>query len=203
MNEESLRSELERLCTRLYDRRLVSGCGGNVAGRLGRGMIVTPSGGSLGDVTAEDLVVVDADGNFPEGCVPTKEAGLHRAILDARSDALIVIHTHNPAATAVSTLVEPTPDVLPPLTPGFAAFGWPLPLIAFHVPGTQELVDAVVANLPEKNAILLQNHGLVVWGSSPSQALIIAEEIEEAAHVYLVTGGKARPIAPETARRIR
>jgi len=203
MNEESLRRELAQLCRRLYDRRLVSGCGGNVAGRLGRAMIVTPSGGSLGDVTADDLVLVDADGTFPEGCVPTKEADLHRAVLDARSDARIVIHTHNPAATAVSTLVEPTADALAPLTPGFAALGWPLPLIAFHVPGTRELVDAVVANLPEKNAILLQNHGLIVWASSPSQALIIAEEIEEAAHLYLVTGGKARSIAPDTARRIR
>ena len=203
MNEQDLRHELARLCRRLYERHLVSGCGGNVSGRLGNSMIVTASGGSLGDVIPEDLVLVDADGVHAEGRTPTKEASLHRAILDARADAQVVIHTHNPAATAVSTLVEVGGDVLPPLTPGFTVFGWPLPLIPFYVPGTRELVDAVIANLPEKNAILLQNHGLVVWASSASQALIIAEEIEEAAHLYLLTGGKARPIPPELARRIR
>lgn len=202
MNEKTLKEELSALCKRLYDRHLVSGCGGNVAGRFGDGMIVTPSGASLGELSGDDMVTVDAQGNSLDGRTPTKEASLHRAILDSRPDARIVAHTHNLHATAVSTLVDPGSDVLPPMTPGFSYFAWPLPMIGFHLPGSEELSRAVMEGIGDKPAILLQNHGLISWADTCSKTMMIAEEVEEAAQVWILSGGKGKAIAPELARQI-
>lgn len=202
VDENALRNELAALCRRLYDRHLVSGCGGNVAGRFRDGMIVTPSGASLGELSADDMVTVDARGASLDGRTPTKETSLHQAILESCPEARVVAHTHNPYATAVSTLVSPGPDVLPPMTPGFAYFAWPLPMIGFYIPGSEELNRAVMDDIGEKSAILLQNHGLISWADTCSKAMMIAEEVEEAAQVWLLTGGKGTAIAPELARRI-
>jgi len=202
MDAGELKNELATLCRRLYDRHLVSGCGGNVAGRFRDGMIVTPSGASLGELWADDMVTVDSHGNSLDGRVPTKEASLHRAILDSRPEARIVAHTHNPHATAVSALMDPGPDTLPPMTPGFVFFAWPLPMIGFHIPGSEQLNRAVMENIGDKSAILLQNHGLISWADTCSKAMMIAEEVEEAAQVWLLSGGKGTSIDPELARRI-
>ena len=202
MNEKELRTELASLCRRLYDRHLVTGCGGNVAGRFGDGMIVTPSGASLGELNADDLVTVDADGRSADGRKPTKEASLHRTVFDMRPEAMIVAHTHNPHATAASTLLEPGAESIPPMTPGFSYFAWPLPMTPFHLPGSEELIDAVKTQIGPKNATLLQNHGLIVWASDASTALMIAEEVEETAQVWLLAGGKGHAIPPDVAAKV-
>ena len=202
MNEKEVRTELASLCRRLYDRHLVAGCGGNVAARFGDGMIVTPSGASLGEIGPDDLVTVDAEGRSADERKPTKEASLHRTILDMRPEATIVAHTHNPYATASSTLLEPGVESIPPMTPGFSYFAWPLPMTPFYLPGSEELVDAVKTHIGPKNAILLQNHGLIVWASDASTALMIAEEVEETAQVWLLAGGKGRAIPPDVAAKV-
>ena len=202
MDEKKWRSELADLCARLYDRHLVAGVGGNVAARYGEGLLVTPTGVSLADVTAESLVFLDAEGKSRDGGRPSKEAELHRAILRSRPAANVVVHTHGAHTAALSAIADPGRDVLPPVTPGFAYFAWPLPMIEFLLPGSKELTDAVIRNLPEKNAILLANHGLFAWGATSREALIITEEIEEAAKVFMITGGRARPIPGDQARKI-
>ncbi|MFH0965747.1 MAG: class II aldolase/adducin family protein [Planctomycetota bacterium] len=202
MDEEKTRLALADLCGRLYDRRLVSGVGGNAAARCGEGLLVTETGVSLAEVTPESFVYLDAEGRSRDGRRPSKEAQLHRAILSRRPAANVVAHTHAAYTCALSAIARPGRDVLPPLTPGFAYFAWPLPMVEFELPGSQELTDAVAGNLPDKNAILLASHGLVTWGASCRETLIITEEIEEAAKVFIITGGRARAIPDDQARRI-
>ena len=88
------------------------------------------------------------------------------------------------------------------MTPGFAYLAWPLTMVGFHIPGSEELNRAVMDHIGEKNAIVLQNHGLISWAGDASKAVMIAEEVEEGAQVWLLTGGKGKSIPPEEARRI-
>lgn len=191
-------------CRRLYDRHLVSGVGGNVSLREGGRIYLTPSGYSLGEVRPETVILFQDGRYVPEDLKPTQDANMHRAILSARGDIHAVCHVHGAYIVAASTLFLPGPDSLPPLTPGFVYFAYPLPMLPFMIPGSDTLASAVGKSLSgnSSRAVLLQNHGLVTIGKDFQEALHIAEEIDEAARVYVLTHGNARSIAPDHLSKI-
>ncbi len=200
-------SVLEDFCTccrRLYERHLVSGVGGNMAIRIGKTTYLSPSGYSLGSLQPGKVVVFE-DGRYrSRGVKATQDAAMHLAILDARPDVHAVCHVHGAALIAASTLLEPGPESLPPLTPGFACFAHPLPMLPFMVPGSEKLARAVneALSVAPSRAVLLQNHGLVTVGRDFEEALNIAEEIDEVAKIYVFTNGKARPIPADELAKI-
>ena len=186
-----------RFCHLLYDRHLVTGVGGNMAARAGGQVFLTPSGYSLRDVSPDIVVTVNEEGSVLSGGKPTKDVQMHLRILRARPDSNIVCHVHGAYITAATTMLRPGPDTLPPLTPGFIHYAHPLPMIPFLVPGTETLAKTVSGALGEKRsrAILLQNHGLVTVGKDFYEAVNIAEEIDEAARIFVLSKGKAKAIS--------
>jgi ribulose-5-phosphate 4-epimerase/fuculose-1-phosphate aldolase len=78
-------------------------------------------------------------------------------------------------------------------------------MIPFMVPGSDELAHTVVASLSfeASRAVLLQNHGLVTLGEDFEEALNIAEEVDEAARIMVLTAGKASTIPLESLHHIR
>lgn len=192
-------------CRTLYERHLVSGSGGNFSVRVGEKIFVTPSACSLRDLTPEMVVVLDCSGAVLEGGIPSKDVGMHLGILGERTDIQAVCHVHGASIIAVSSLVGPGGDVLPPLTPGFVYFVHPLAMLPFMVPGSEALARAATEKFrnPRCSALLLQNHGLVTVGRDFQEALNVAEEVEEAARIYLLTDGKAREIPEEGVKKIK
>ena len=199
------KKDFREFCRLLYDRRLVAGVGGNVAARSGNRIFLTPTGCSLREIRPEQIAVVDGKGRLLEGDPPTTESHIHIKTLRARPDINVVVHLHGAHIIAVSTLLTPGPNALPPLTPGFVYHAYPLPMIPFMVPGSEELSSSASTELTLKKgcAVLLQNHGLVTAGKDFSEALNIAEEIDEAAHVYLLTRGKATQISDKDIAEIK
>lgn len=192
-------------CRLLYDRHLVTGVGGNVSTRIGDKFFITPSGHSLRGLNPDLVVTLDQEGRVLEGGVPTKDVEVHRGILGIRPDINVVCHVHGAFIIAASALMDPGPDALPPLTPGFAFYAYPLTMVPFRVPGTKELARATTEQFshPTCRALLLQNHGLVTVGENFEEAVNMAEEIDEAARIYLMTGGKAKVISAEDVRKIK
>jgi len=192
-------------CRLLYDRHLVTGVGGNVSARIGDRFFITPSGHSLRGLKPDLVVTLDQKGRVLEGGLPTKDVDVHTGILGIRPDINVVCHVHGAFIIAASTLMDPGPDALPPITPGFAFFAYPLAMIPFVVPGTKEFARAATEQFSQSTclALLLQNHGLVTVGKSFEEAVNIAEEIDEAARIYLMTEGKARPISAEDVHKIK
>ena len=193
------REDFCRFCHLLYERHLVAGVGGNVAVRCGNRIWLTPAGFSLRDVETENIAVVDAHGVLIQGERPTKEAGIHLGVLKKRPDVNIVLHVHGAYIIAASTLLDPGPCSLPALTPGFVYYAFPLPMLPFMAPGSSDLATGVTEALSVQSAcaVLMQNHGLVTAGKDFREALNIAEEIDEAARVFVLTGGKASSISRE------
>jgi len=180
-------------CRVVYDRGLVSGAGGNLSARMGEVVLVTPTGHSLRDMTPAVIVEMDIAGVVKRGGRPTREALMHLEILRRRPDINVVCHVHGDYIIAAGIMLKPGAASIPPITPGFAYAAYPRPLLPFLVPGSDELSMAVAEAISSsgRRAVLLQSHGLVTVGSDYAEAVNIAEEIEEAAKIYVLTKGKA------------
>ena len=199
------KEDFSLFCRLLYERHLVTGFGGNASVRVGDKILITPSGCSLRDMNPEMVVTVNKEGRVLKGGTPTKDVEVHLGILHARPDINVVCHVHGAFIIATSTLIEPGPDVLPALTPGFVFFARPLTMIPFMAPGTKELARAVTEQFSNAScrALLLQNHGLVTVGENFEEAVNVAEEVDEAARIYILTNGKGEDISEDNVRKIK
>lgn len=205
MTEARLREELCTLGRSLFDRGLASGSSGNLSARLEDGLLLTPTGSSLGSLDPARLSKIDAEGRPVSGDPPSKEAFLHRGLYAGRGAAAAIVHLHSTHATAVSCLSGLDPgSCIPPLTPYFVMKIGRLPLVPYHRPGDPALGDAVRGLAGRHAAVLLANHGPVVSGASLEAAVQAAEELEETAKLFLLLRGLSpRALTPEQIEELR
>jgi ribulose-5-phosphate 4-epimerase/fuculose-1-phosphate aldolase len=201
VNESALRDELVRHAASLHARGYAHGSSGNLSARLPDGMLVTPTGTSLGRLDPARLSKLSPDGGLVGGDPPSKEGFLHLAVYARRPAAAAIVHLHCTCAVAVSCLVHEDPaNVLPPITAYHVMRVGPVPLVPYHRPGDRALADAVGALAATHKAVLLANHGPVVAGRSLDDAVDSAEELEETARLVLLVG--ARPVSLLTAGQV-
>jgi 3-dehydro-4-phosphotetronate decarboxylase len=191
--ENETRQLLVELAGSLFARGFSVGSAGNISVRLSDGYLITPTNSSLGRLDPERLAKLDGDFQHVGGDKPSKEVFMHRAFYRARQDAGAVVHLHSTMAAAVACL----PDVdaanpIPPLTPYFVMrVGRSMPIIEYYRPGDPEMEPAIHAAAHDARAVLLANHGPVVSGKTLTDAVYAAEELEEAAKLYLLLRGNA------------
>ena len=159
----------------------------------------------LGDLTAEDLVVIDLDGNVLErsgagaGERPPAECFIHTGIYRARPDVTAVVHTHQPAGTLLGVIgaeLLPVLHVPSVFTDGGDIATWPCPLL---VTGP-ELGARLAAALGTKRLCHLQGHGVVSVADDLRRAVVSAisvEQLAEANLTILKTGRSPRVITPD------
>jgi L-fuculose-phosphate aldolase len=177
---EAAREQVASACARLASEGLVVGSAGNVSVRAGEHVVVTPMGGVFGEMTAEQMAVVDLGGDVVDGpLVPTSELALHLLLYD-RMDAGAVVHTHAPYATALSCVV----DEVPAVHYSMLAFGGSLRVAPYATFGTDELARNVEHALDGRSACLMRNHGHVDYAPDLDQALESALVVEWACTVY-------------------
>ncbi len=191
MSESDTRELLARLAASLFARGFSVGSAGNISVRLEDGFLITPTNSSLGRLDPARISKLDASFTHVAGDKPSKEVFMHRAFYMARSDAGAVVHLHSTMATAVACL----PDVdmsnpIPPLTPYFVMrVGRTMPVVPYYRPGDAAMEPAIHAAALGARAVLLANHGPVVSGKTLTDAVYAAEELEEAAKLYLLLRG--------------
>jgi ribulose-5-phosphate 4-epimerase/fuculose-1-phosphate aldolase len=201
MSESTLRDQLVERGKSLYDRGYAHGSSGNLSAKVDGGILITPTGSSLGRLDPVKISKVDEAGKHVSGDPPSKESFLHLAMYAERPDARAIVHLHCTCAVAVSCLVHENPrDVLPPLTAYFVMRVGKLPLIPYFRPGDRALAEAVRAEARQHRAVLLANHGPVVAGKSLGDAIDSAEELEATAKLVLMLG--ERPTRPLDAAQV-
>lgn len=159
---------------------------GNLSVRTARGFVITPSGLPYAAMTEADLVECAPDGAALGQGRPSSEWRLHAAIFRARPDAMAVVHTHSPRATALSCARRGIPPIHYMITLAGAEGRRGIPCAAHATFGTEDLAECCVATLGNKlRAVLLANHGVVALGATLAGAVALAREVENLAGQYL------------------
>jgi ribulose-5-phosphate 4-epimerase/fuculose-1-phosphate aldolase len=78
-----------------------------------------------------------------------------------------------------------------------------LPVVPYLAPGAPELATETARCAALSPAFLLRNHGSVAIGASLAEAAALAEEVEEAAKLYLLLGSRAQPLAASQVAYLR
>ena len=200
MRESSLSERLIAAARGMNERGINVNKSGNVSVRVERdgrpGFLVTPTGVPYASLTPEDLVwmplcaasVEDREGTL----LPSSEWSLHRAVYAARpdADAGAVVHTHSAYATALACQNMGIPAFHYMVA---VAGGSSIDVVPYATFGTELLGERTAEALREKNACLLEHHGVVAIGPSPEKALDLAAEIENLARQYVIVRGLGEP----------
>ena len=187
---EAQRTEVADTARALLESGLVVNTSGNVSVRIDDHIVITPSGCSYDKLTADDIVVLDTEGNLVDGdLLPSSETPLHLSIYASDPGIGAIVHTHSVYATAVSTLVETLPAIHYQVTD----LGGPVPVAPYQTFGTPELAAAVSESIKGRKAALMQNHGATTVGDTVKQALTRAITLEWLSRVYLVATQSGSP----------
>ena len=171
---------------------------GNVSGidREKGLVVIKPSGVSYTNMSVEDMVVVDLEGQLVEGILnPSTDTATHLELYKAFPEIGGVVHVHSTHAVAFAQAGRE----IPPYGTTHADYFYG------NVPCTRALSQEEVASEYEKNtglviveaiggkdpmqvpAILVKNHGPFTWGKDADAAVYHAVVLEEVARMALLT----------------
>jgi ribulose-5-phosphate 4-epimerase/fuculose-1-phosphate aldolase len=191
MTERDILDQMVELASSLFARGFSVGSAGNISARLADGYLITPTNSSLGRLDPDRIARLDWDFQHVGGDKPSKEVFMHRAMYQARPDIGAVVHLHSTHATAVACLPDVDRDnPIPPLTPYFVMrVGRRMPVVPYFRPGDPAMEPAIFQAAKTARAVLLANHGPVMSGKTLLDAVYAAEELEEAAKLFLLLRG--------------
>lgn len=194
--ENELREDIVRVGRLVFEKGWVAANDGNISVRLDEERILcTPTATSKGMLHADDLIIVDMQGNKIAGRkARTSEIMMHLTVYNLRPDIKSVVHAHPPVATGFATAGRSLNMALLPevvITLGC------VPLVDYGLPGTNALTDPMLPLIPKYDALLMANHGAVCYGTDLWQAYFRMETVEHFARISLVAellgGAKALP----------
>ncbi|MEV4874920.1 methylthioribulose 1-phosphate dehydratase [Streptomyces cyaneofuscatus] len=179
--------QLAGISRTLYERGWMPGTSGNISVRLPDDpsrALITASGRDKGELTARDVVEVDARSgrsSRPGQARPSAETSIHAAVYRV-TGARAVIHSHSPYATVVAHRVAARDAVASLRVERFELLkglglkdpaAMELPVFP-NWPQVQRIAEDVAAHLTAGGegppGLLLADHGITAWGDSLGQA---------------------------------
>ncbi len=194
---EDQKKELLDLCLQMVENDLVIGSSGNASLRVDEHVVISPSSVHYTEMSIEDMVVVDMNGDVIEGTRnPSVEMPMHVEIYAARDKALAIVHTHSIYASAMAVIQEPLPPILDEIIPKLGAT---IRVSAYAMPGTKDLAKNVVEVLESRSAALIANHGAVCYAKTLKEALFLSIILERACKIYMTAkcAGKVNELPEE------
>lgn len=202
-SERQYRAQIVQFGRMLHQRGYVAAMDGNLSVRLDEERILaTPTAMCKGMMRASDMVVVDMQGRKLRGSRDvSSEIGMHLLIYRLRPDVGGIVHAHPPTATgfAAAGISLETPLVCEVV----AALG-SIPLAEYGTPGTPELAASLEPFVPQYDAILMSNHGVVAYADDLARAYMKMETVEHFAQIALTTHllGRQRPLDGENLEKL-
>lgn len=190
-NSPALQVLKERICDmgrRLWTRDYTDGNGGNITIRVGDNLaLCTPTLICKGFMKPEDMCLVDLDANQLAGSrVRTSEAKTHFGIMKRQPNAKACVHAHPPHATAFAIANVDIPSCL---IPEAEVFLGKIGVAKYQTPGTPANADEVGEVGKTHQAVLMQNHGVIVWGKDVEDAYWKMENIDSYCRTVWIAAG--------------
>ena len=171
---------------RIYRSGMTTTSGGNLSIMDSNGdMWITPAGIDKGSLTAADIMCVKADGSIVGPHRPSSEYPFHKAIYKMNPKARSVIHAHPPGLVTFSVVHE-IPDTS--IIPQARAVCGPVGFAEYALPGSELLGEKIVEEFksnPEFKAVIMENHGVVLFGEDIADAYQRFETLELCARTIL------------------
>ncbi len=194
----SSRELVVEICRTLLDRGYLKATEGNVSVRVPGedSYAITPSSYDYAKMEPGDICVLDLDGRHILGAKKASiEAGMHAAVYERRPDVSVIIHTHQPYASALALMERPIPALFDEQV---RYLGRSVELVSYAPSGTSFLKKNVAKQIASgANAYILENHGVLVLGGDAEQAVHNMALLEKVALDYLLallTDGRAEKV---------
>ncbi len=197
---EELRKQVYEANMELPRRGLVTYTWGNVSGMdREKGLVVIkPSGVEYDELTPENLMVVDLDGNRVEGDLnPSSDTKTHLELYKAFPTLGGIVHTHSPYAVAWAQAGRD----IPCYGTTHADYFYGVVPCARHL--TKEELDedyekntgkVIIETFTDRGidpvavpGVICHSHGPFTWGKDAAQAVYHAVVLEEVAKMALLT----------------
>ena len=195
---EQLKQQVLKANLDLVKHNLVILTWGNVSAidRESGLVVIKPSGVDYDNMTADDMVVVDLDGNVVEGHLrPSSDTPTHLALYRRFPEIGGVVHTHSTYATAWSQAGLDIPNIGTTHADTFHR----------NIPCTSEMSKEQIDSAYEAStgdiiaeafeginpmhtpAVLVRHHGPFTWGKSADDAVHNAVVLEEVAKMASIS----------------
>ncbi|MEC2306928.1 L-ribulose-5-phosphate 4-epimerase [Bacillus atrophaeus] len=205
---ETLKKEVLTANLKLQDHRLVTFTWGNVSGidRENERIVIKPSGVEYSELTADDLVVLNLDGEIIEGSLkPSSDTPTHLYLYKAFPNIGGIVHTHSHWATSWAQSGRDIPALGTTHADYFDS----------AIPCTREMYDEEIVKDYEHNTgkviaetfknqkyeqvpgVLVNNHGPFCWGTDALNALhnaVVLETVAEMAFHSIMLNQNISPI---------
>lgn len=146
-------------------------------------ILMSPSKLSYDELTDDKLNVLNIDGSYVSQPSPgSRDMYSHLGIYQERKDVNCIIHTHSRYATALALAGKGIPFILYGMK--FHCKG-SVELAPFEFPNSPECNKQIIRYLGDKNAVLLENHGLICVGETIKDCMETVEFVEAISESYL------------------
>jgi L-fuculose-phosphate aldolase len=182
--EMQIRDDIRRYGKLLHEKGLTIGRSGNISVKLDPDtFLINRTGADLGSLTDDELILCNIyTDNWKGGASPSIERGFHQGIYRTCPDATAIIHSHPFYSMLVSCSDTPIRTDL--FMESMAYLGKVVRVPYFHA-GSQRLADEAAIRAKDSQVLILNNHGVVVWGKSLDDCLIKTESLELLCHMQL------------------
>ena len=199
---EKIKSEIIEYGKLAGEKGYTPGISGNISARFGENVVITSSGSANGYLKDDEFSVIDFEGNSVFGnSKPSSEKFLHIEFYKTRKDVNYILHVHSPYLTAFAASGLALEDAI---SPEIIYCFDKIPLAKYALPGSIDLVKNTSIYFKNYDVILLENHGVIVGGSTMKQAYLNLELVEEYAKTIIcakILGG-AKILPEEEVKKI-
>ena len=157
--------------------------------------LVNPQGLHWSEITPSDIVMADGDGNIIEGKYPVEPTAfyIHARIHSGNPNATVVLHTHMPYATALTSIRDGRIEMCTQ-----NAFRY-RDRIAYDddyagVALSNDEGERMCRAMGDKPILFLRNHGVIVSGPTVAQAYDDLYYLERTAMVQVLAMQTGRPL---------
>ncbi len=196
----AVRKDVAALHAELVRYGLVVWTGGNVSGRVPGAdlFVIKPSGVSYDELTPENQILCDLDGNVIEGTPgsersPSSDTAAHAYVYRHMPEVGGVVHTHSTYAVAWAARGEPIPCVITAMAD---EFGGEIPVGPFAIIGDDSIGRGIVDTLTghRSRGVLMKSHGPFTIGKNAKDAVkaaVMLEDVARTVHISRQLGAPA------------